>query len=100
MPFELPEGYGAIVAPNYSNPQRPTFYEPFGNKSYYDGPEFEQVLSTPGTYYVVVWDPAGIGGDYVAVLGDKEIWWPWDIIRALIQTPKIRRGLELHTDCR
>ncbi|MDM8005941.1 MAG: hypothetical protein QUV05_07300 [Phycisphaerae bacterium] len=100
LPFELPEGYGAIVVPNYSDPQRPTFYEPFGNKSYYDGPEFEQVLSTPGTYYVVVWDPAGIVGDYVAVLGDKEVWWPWDIIRALIQTPKIRRGLELHTDCR
>lgn len=100
LPFELAAGYGAIVVPNYSDPQRPTFYEPFGNKSYYDGPEFEQVLSTPGTYYVVVWDPAGIGGDYVAVLGDKEIWWPWDIIRALIQTPKIRRGLELHTDCR
>ncbi len=101
LPFELPEGYGAIVIPNYDQGQeRPTFYEPFGNKSYYDGPEFEQVLSTPGTYYVVVWDPAGIGGDYVAVLGDKEIWWPWDIIRALIQTPKIRRGLELHTDCR
>jgi len=100
LPFDLPDGYGAIVVPNYSDQQRPTFYEPFGNKSYYDGPDFEQVLSTPGTYYVVVWDPAGIGGDYVAVLGDKEIWWPWDIIRALIQTPKIRRGLELHTDCR
>lgn len=100
LPFELPDGNGAIVIPNYSDPQRPTFYEPFGNKSYYDGPEFEQVLSTPGTYYVVVWDPAGIGGDYVAVLGDKEIWWPWDILRALINTPKIRRGLELHTPCR
>ncbi len=57
-------------------------------------------MSTPGTYYVVFWDPSGVGGDYVAVLGDKEIWWPWDIIRALINTPKIRRGLELHTDCR
>lgn len=101
LPFELPEGYGAIVVADYDPPQEwTTFYEPFGNKSYYQGPTFEQTLSTPGTYYVVYWDPAGVGGDYVAVLGDKEIWWPWDIVRALIQTPKIRRGLELHTQCR
>ncbi len=101
LPFDLPEGYGAIVVADYDPPQEwPTFYEPFGNKSYYDGPLFDQTLPSSGTYYVVYWDPAGIGGDYVAVLGYAEIWRFWDIIRALINTPKIRRGLELHTDCR
>jgi hypothetical protein len=101
LPFELPAGCGAIIVPNFQPGQpRPTFYEPFGNKTYYDGPEFRQTLSTPGTYYAVYWDPAGLGGDYVAVLGDKEMWGLFDILRALINTPKIRRGAELHTTCR
>lgn len=30
------------------------------------------------------------------VLGKYEIWLPLDIIRAIIYTPLIRRGLELH----
>jgi hypothetical protein len=101
LPFDLPGGYGAIVVADYDPPQAwPTMYEPFGNQTYYQGPTFDQTFSTPGTYYVVYWDPAGLGGDYVAVLGDKEIWRPLDIIRALINTPKIRRGQELHSDCR
>lgn len=101
LPFELPEGYGAIIVADYDPPQEwPIFYEPFSNKRYHDGPLFDQTLSTPGTYYVVYWDPAGTGGDCVAVLGYVEIWRFWDIIRALVNTPKIRWGLELHTDCK
>jgi hypothetical protein len=62
LPIDLAEGYGAIVVPNYEpGEDRPQFFEPFGGKSYYDGPEFNQTLSTPGTYYVVYWDPADHG---------------------------------------
>jgi hypothetical protein len=100
LPIDLPNGYGAIVVPNHEpGEDRPQFYEPFGGKSYYDGPDFDQTLSTPGTYYVIYWDPAGQGGDYVAVLGDLEIWRLRDIIRALFNTFKIRRGAELHDPC-
>lgn len=99
FPFDIPEGYGAIVVENVEpGEERPQFYEPFGNKSYYEGPEFEQVLPQ-GSYTVYFWDPYALGGDYVAVFGDKELWGILDIIRALIETPKIRRGEELHIEC-
>ena len=50
----------------------------------------------PGRYAVVSWDPGRQTGDYVAVLGKKEIWRPKDIGRSLRVTPMIRRGRELH----
>ena len=97
LPFELPNGSGAIVKENV-NPGDPreTFYEFFGNKSYYKGPIFDEKLNVTGTYFVYCWDPYKSGGDYTIVLGSLEIWGPLDIIRAMIYTPLIRRGFELH----
>lgn len=100
LPFHLPDGDGAIVVPNLAPGEpRPVFYEPFGGKWYYDGPTFEATLTVPGTYYAVYWDPLKLGGDYVAVLGDAEIWKLPDILRALVNTPIIRNNGELHTAC-
>ena len=100
LPFRLPEGYGAVVINNPSKGEkRNTFFEPFTNKNYYRGPSFDQILSTPGTWYVYYWDPSGRGGDYVAVFGFAERFSFGDIIRALIHTPKIWFDRELHTDC-
>jgi len=97
LPFHIPPGYGAIVNENVEpGEQRETFYEPFGGKSYYKGPVYEEFLNDVGIYYVYVWDPYESGGDYTLVLGSLEIWGPLDILRALIYTPLIRRGLELH----
>ncbi|MEW5803657.1 MAG: hypothetical protein AB1847_16305 [bacterium] len=101
VPVDIPPGCGAVVVENYDPEEdRPTFYEPFGGKSYYQGPEFDQILDEPGTYFVYFWDPYSLGGDYVAVLGYEETWESDDILRALIYTPMIRRDKELHTDCR
>jgi hypothetical protein len=100
LPFDLPPGFGAVVLPNVEpGDPRDTFYEPFGGKSYYQGPVYDEVIELPGTYYAVYWDPYLTGGDYVAVIGWKEIWRPRDIIRGLILTPFIRQDRELHTDC-
>ncbi len=52
-----------------------------------------------GTWYLYVWNPYGVAGDYVAVVGPKEIWDPVDIMRAIIFTPMIREGKELHIQC-
>ena len=99
LPFDLPPGHGVIVVENQTPGEpREQFYEPFGGKSYYQGPGFEQVLDQ-GTYYVYFWDPYEMGGDYAAIFGDKELWGILDIIRALIETPKIRADEELHTEC-
>jgi hypothetical protein len=97
LPFTLPPGYGAIVEEDGPpGTPREQFYELFGGKWYYQGPKFNQMINTSGTYYVYYWDPYQKGGDYVAVLGYKEIFLPMDILRALINTPLIRHNYELH----
>jgi hypothetical protein len=100
LPFELPAGYGAWVVQNEEPwTGRPAFFEPFGDKWYFDGPVFDEVVSTPGTWYLYYWSPYDVGGDYVAVVGLEEIWDPSDILRAIIYTPVIRKGGELHIEC-
>ncbi|MFB1486256.1 MULTISPECIES: hypothetical protein [unclassified Thiocapsa] len=97
---EIPPGQGAIVIPGpQPGEPRDSFYEPFGGKTYFSGQLWTQPITEPGAYQVIFWDPYGIGGDYVAVLGDSEIWNPRDIARAMIYTPLIRRDRELHIQC-
>jgi hypothetical protein len=97
---QLPPGHGAIVVPGpWPGEPREIFYEPFGGKSYFQGQTATVTLDTPGTYRVIYWDPYEAGGDYVAVLGDQEIWRREDMMRALVYTPLIRKDRELHTDC-
>lgn len=98
--IELPRGFGAIVVPGPApGDPRDTLYEPFGGKRYFIGPNLLKRVDVPGDYEIVVWDPYELGGDYVGVLGDAEIWGRTDIIRALIYTPLIRQDRELHIDC-
>ena len=100
LPFTMPEGYGAVVVKNtLPGKSRNTFFEPFTSKNYYRGPSYNQTLSTPGTWYVYFWDPAGKVGDYVAVFGFTEQFSFRDIMRAFSNTPKIWFDKELHTDC-
>jgi hypothetical protein len=97
LPFELPDGYGAIIKENVEpGTNRDTFYEPFGGKSYYYGPILDINISISGTYYIYVWDPYHQGGDYVLVIGKGEFFGPIDIIRSLINTIIIRKDGEIH----
>lgn len=99
VPFDIPKGYGMIIVPNLDpGEDRESFHEPFGNKDYYQGPTFDEMIDTPGTYSIYVWDPHSVGGDYVAVIGYDEIWEPNDIARGLFYTPLIRNGKELHSE--
>ena len=73
VPFTIPAGYGAVVVKNTPpGKKRPVFYEPFSGTEYYDAPAFDQKATIPGTWYVYYWDPYGMGGDYVAILGFRE----------------------------
>ena len=100
IPFPMPPGYGARVVGNVPlGGPREVMYEPFGNQEYFEGPELTLEVQQTGTYYIVFWDPLGFVGDYVAVIGDKEIWPPADIVRAIINTPKIRNDEVLHMQC-
>ena len=100
MPFDIPPGYGIeVIQSGTIDEPRDTFYEFFGGKSYYKGPVFDEYITIPGNYYVYIWDPQQKSGDYVAVLGKKEIWRFRDIIQAFRNTPLIRLDKELHVDC-
>jgi len=101
LPFELPPGYGAWVLEN-EEPWTPreAFFEPFGDKWYFEGPTFDRDVDEAGTWYLYYWSPLGATGDYVAVTGPAEIWEIPDILQALVFTPMIRRGEELHIACR
>jgi len=95
LPVELAPGYGAIVCHDNGRKKRQTFREPFGGKSYFQGPRLERIL-LGGDYTLIYWDPAGRKGDYVAPIGKYELWRRDDIRRAVRITPIIRRGAELH----
>lgn len=100
LPAALPSGYGAVVVQNYApGESRPTFYEPIGGKWYYDAPAFDQVVTTPGKWYLYYWDPYQVGGDYVASIGMEEFFSPRDLRRSAIITPMIRNDEELHVAC-
>ena len=100
LPFDIAPDHGIVLIQSAkSDKPRETFYEFFGGKSYYKGRKFEENIVIPGTYYVYVWDPDQKGGDYVAVLGKKEIWRFRDIVQAFRYTPQIRLNRELHLDC-
>jgi hypothetical protein len=97
LPFQLPEGYGAIIKENVEpGVERETFYEPFGGKSYYYGPVLDMDIAESGVYYIYCWDPHNQGGDYVLVIGKGEFFGPIDIVRSLINTVIIRRNGEIH----
>lgn len=100
LPFDIAPDHGIVLIQSAKlDKPRETFYEFFGGKSYYKGRNFDENIVIPGTYYVYVWDPDRKGGDYVAVLGKKEIWRFRDIIQAFRYTPQIRLNRELHLDC-
>lgn len=97
VPFTIPEGYGGIIMENVEpGVERDTFFEPFGGKSYYEGPVLDRNISDPGTYYIYCWDPYEMGGDYVLVIGKGEFFGPIDIIRGIINTILIRNDKEFH----
>jgi hypothetical protein len=109
LPFDLPEGMSVIYT---SMPQkqaeatpeakpdgkRPTFTEPFGGTIFYDGPSIDVKVPAAGTYYVVVFDPAGKGGDYTLATGYKEQFnSPRE--QVLRNVASVRTGEWLHRRC-
>ena len=100
IPVPLPDGYGAIVVPNLDpGAQRPTFFEPAGGKTYYEGVETIIEATTPGRWAIIVWDPYQMGGDYVLGTGFLEKTSPSDLRLTARNLPIIRRNGQLHTPC-
>lgn len=60
------------------------FHEPFGNDDYYQGPEI--TINAQGLYTIHVTGD----GKYVLVIGKKEYWSLYDIVRTLYTLPFLK----------
>jgi hypothetical protein len=93
IPFDLPKGYGAVVISGTPAKERPVFYEEFSRTHYYEGiPKFEQKLTQPGIYYIVVWHPANETGAYVLGYGLAEKFTAKDWANTFKLLPSIKSG--------
>ena len=66
-----------------------TFYEPFGNDTYRQGPEYRSRVG-PGVYRIEVSNNQN-QGKYVLAIGELEKFPPKVILRTLIILPKLKR---------
>ncbi len=101
LPIALPDGHGALVAGEtaVTAKSRQVTHERFSDRDYYVGPELVLQAVEAGLYTLVVWHSAGRTGDYVAVIGEGESFSPADLVKATVNTVKIRQGAELHGPC-
>jgi hypothetical protein len=73
LPFDLPAGYSAVVAPAPGTLSAPT-RDPLTRTEYYTGPLIDTRTLVGGRCYIVVWSPTGQIGKYALRVG----WaWPW-----------------------
>lgn len=78
LPAEHPEGLGAVVFPSEFSSD---FFEPFTQTSYWGRQAFVLSLPEDGTYYLLVWQPAGETGKYVLATGSEERFSLTDLVR-------------------
>ena len=70
-PFELPDGYGALLFPTESEPAN-EFFEPFTGTTSWQFAEHDLILYEPGVYYVVGYSPANEDGKFWLAIGKRE----------------------------
>ena len=101
LPVTLPPGHGAVVIrdPIDDPASRPTWLEPFSGRQMWTGPDFALDRAPPGTYAMIVWNEQGRTGDYIAVIGEAEIFNAPEIRQTVATSPKLRNGKNLMVDC-
>lgn len=85
--------FGVAVVPDPGVTPRATFYEPFSFTTYYRGGATTAELLPGRTYYLVVYDPAGLTGEYALGLGEAEKFTPGDWVRAIVAVVRLKLGL-------
>ncbi len=75
LPFDLPAGYSAVVAPPPSELMTP-LRDVLTRVHYYPGPVIDTRTLVGGQCYIVVWSPQHQMGKYALQLGHS---WPWQV---------------------
>jgi len=99
LPVALPEGHGAIVVRAGDLGLRPDWVEPFSGRKMWLGPEYALNEAPPGSYQMIVWNEEGKAGDYIAVIGEAEIFNAPEIRQVVATSPKLKNGANLMVDC-
>lgn len=101
LPFELPAGHGAVVVRDQpsSAAERPTWLEPFSGRQMYTAPEYALDDAPPGDYRMIVWSERGETGNYIAVIGEAEIFNAPEIMQVRATSPLLKHGQNLMVDC-
>ncbi len=78
LPAAYPPDLGAQI---FSTAPGEDFFEPFTQTNYWGRQRLELNLPETGTYYLLVWNPAGQAGKYVMDTGTAEVFGPADLFR-------------------
>lgn len=99
LPVELPPGHGAVVVRDNVAAGRRTWDEPFSGRRMWVGDSFALDDAPPGRYQMVVWNERDQTGDYIAVIGEDEIFNAPELRQVAATSPKLRDGADLMVDC-
>ena len=80
------------------------WYEPYGKKWYWVGPEYgkdfkSNIVFNPGTYYINVYNKTNTG-NYVLAVGDIEKFTPVVIAKMVFTLPKINKKFWNPNNCK
>ena len=80
------------------------WYEPYGKKWYWVGPEYgkdfkSNIVFNPGTYYIKVYNKTN-NGNYVLAVGDIEKFTPVVIAKMVFTLPKINKKFWNPNNCK
>jgi len=99
LPVALPESYGAVVVRYTPDQAREAWVEPFSGRKMWLGQEFALDAAPAGRYSVIVWNERGQTGDYIAVIGEGEVFNAPEIRQTMATSPKLRDGANLMVKC-
>jgi hypothetical protein len=99
LPIALPAGYGAVVVRDIAAEGRETWDEPNSGRRIWLGADYALDDAPPGTYEMIVWNERGETGDYIAVIGEAEVFNDPEIRQVMATSPKLRNGANLMVTC-
>lgn len=94
LPFARDVDAGLVVLTNPE--QGESWHEPYSRKNYFWQRSLDLRLTQPGEYWIHLWEPSGLTGDYVLEMGTRERWGLRELGRALRYMPRLLADKEIH----
>lgn len=99
LPFTVAADQGVYALNNTE--QGPVIKESITGTQYFEQKTGSLIVTVPGSYEIVVWEPEGRIADYVLVVGDEEIFGAAEIVQSVKRIGYLRAGREIKDEkCR